>query len=58
MRGWQYVETCFFSLFLLYSFWMSTLVSTTAAGDEACRSKTQIPAESCKLALDGVAPPL
>ena len=49
MRGWQYVETCFASLCLLYSFWTSTLVSTTAAGDEICMSKKQIPAESCKL---------
>ena len=31
MRGWQHVETW---LHLLYSFWMSTLVSMTAAGDE------------------------
>ena len=47
--GWQYVETCFVSLYLLYSFWMSTLVSMTAARDETCRSKKRIPAESCNL---------
>ena len=40
------------TLYLLYSFWMSTLVSTTAAGDETCRSKKQIPTKSCKLWLD------
>ena len=40
IHGWEYVETCFASLYLLYSFWMSTLVSTTAAEDEtAARSR-------------------
>ena len=56
MRGWHYGMCKHASLrctlYLLYSFWMSSLVSTTAAGDETCRSKKQIPTESCKLWLD------
>ena len=48
------VETCFALLYLLYSFWMSTMVSITAAGDETCRSKKQIPAESCKLWMESL----
>ena len=52
MRGWHYVGTCFASLHLLYSIWTSTLLSTTAAGDETCRSNKQIPAESCNLWMD------
>ena len=54
MRGWQYEETCFASLYLLYSLWMSTLVSTTAGGDETCRSKKQITAKSCKLWMESL----
>ena len=48
------MKTCFASLDLLYSFWMSTLVSTTAARGETCRSKNQIPAESCTLWMESL----
>ena len=39
MRGWQYVETYFASLYLLYSFWSGILMFTTAARGKTCRSK-------------------
>ena len=54
MRGWQIVETCLASLYLLYSFWTNSLVSTTAAADEKCRSKKHIPAESYKLWMESL----
>ena len=55
MRGWEYVETCFASLYHLCSFWMSTLVSMTDVGDETgvrSRIKFMLIAESCKLWMD------
>ena len=48
MRGWQYLETCYAVSAL--QFLVSTLVSTTAAGDERCSSKKQV----CKLWMESL----